>query len=351
MLTRCPKCATGFRVTREQLRARAGRVRCGHCRTAFDALDGLIDVAGAPAAGSTAPPAAPPAADLPAAGAAPAPQDDGLRRAEPAAAYSGEAASRAPAPPDAADAAPQPEPVSQPEPQPHPEPEPKARPEPDAMPLPERAPEPVPETRRLAGAGIDRATSFAEPAAAPPDQSLAPGRVTPLDEMLPAVPTRASRGLRLMWALGGALALIGLAGQALYLFRGEIAHRLPETRAWLDAACREIGCRVPLPGRAELVSVEASELHPDSADKRKLYLAATLKNRAPFDQAYPHLELTLTDTRDQAVVRRVFAPQEYLAEGADASAGFAANADQVVSLALETSANGATGYRVYVFYP
>src|SRR6185503_2880316 len=37
MITRCPACATAFRVTEPQLRARAGQVRCGRCGALFDA--------------------------------------------------------------------------------------------------------------------------------------------------------------------------------------------------------------------------------------------------------------------------------------------------------------------------
>jgi predicted Zn finger-like uncharacterized protein len=43
VLTRCPACATHFRVTPEQLKARSGRVRCGECQQVFNALDTLIE--------------------------------------------------------------------------------------------------------------------------------------------------------------------------------------------------------------------------------------------------------------------------------------------------------------------
>src|SRR5256885_15656514 len=41
MITRCPACATAFRVTEPQLRARAGQVRCGRCGALLDALSAL----------------------------------------------------------------------------------------------------------------------------------------------------------------------------------------------------------------------------------------------------------------------------------------------------------------------
>ena len=43
MLTRCPSCATTFRISPEQLKARQGRVRCGKCRNVFNALETLVE--------------------------------------------------------------------------------------------------------------------------------------------------------------------------------------------------------------------------------------------------------------------------------------------------------------------
>jgi predicted Zn finger-like uncharacterized protein len=39
MRTRCPECGTVFRVTSEQLRRKAGKVRCGQCQAVFNAFD------------------------------------------------------------------------------------------------------------------------------------------------------------------------------------------------------------------------------------------------------------------------------------------------------------------------
>jgi predicted Zn finger-like uncharacterized protein len=38
MYTRCPTCQTHFRVSREQLQASSGQVRCGRCQAVFDAF-------------------------------------------------------------------------------------------------------------------------------------------------------------------------------------------------------------------------------------------------------------------------------------------------------------------------
>lgn len=43
MFTQCPECATAFRVTAEVLKQAAGKVRCGGCGMAFNALDYLSE--------------------------------------------------------------------------------------------------------------------------------------------------------------------------------------------------------------------------------------------------------------------------------------------------------------------
>jgi predicted Zn finger-like uncharacterized protein len=48
LVTRCPACGTAFRVQREQLAARAGKVRCGKCGGVFDGVSGLVVQGAAP---------------------------------------------------------------------------------------------------------------------------------------------------------------------------------------------------------------------------------------------------------------------------------------------------------------
>jgi len=46
LATRCPVCGTAFRVQREQLAARGGKVRCGKCATVFDGVAALVEEGG-----------------------------------------------------------------------------------------------------------------------------------------------------------------------------------------------------------------------------------------------------------------------------------------------------------------
>lgn len=152
-----------------------------------------------------------------------------------------------------------------------------------------------------------------------------------------------------IWAFFSLLALLLLLLQAVMQFRTELSVLFPEVKPALRKTCALLGCELSLPHKPDLLSIEASDLHPD-ADNR-LILAATLKNRAPFVQAYPALEVTLTDTGDQPLLRKVIQPNEYLPKNIDLAAGFAANSETALNLSLETDVSDAAGYRIYLFYP
>jgi hypothetical protein len=153
------------------------------------------------------------------------------------------------------------------------------------------------------------------------------------------------------WAIGGLLALIALAVQAVLAFRVELAVVVPEIRPALIGLCDLAGCEVGLPAKVALVGIEASDLHPVGGNAGSLALAATLKNRAPFAQQFPHLELTLTDTADKAIARKVLAPADYLSPKTSLADGMPPNADVAVSLGINPGEMAASGYRLYLFYP
>lgn len=198
----------------------------------------------------------------------------------------------------------------------------------------------------------DDATPSPTPAApAPLDELPTPQQTaTEMDAATPAAePARVKR--RAGWAAASALLVIGLMAQAAFYYRGEIAILFPEIRPKLIELCANLACDIPLPRRAELISIESSDLQADPANPSVMMLTATLRNRAAFLQSYPSLELTLTNTQDQVLARRVFGVRDYLDPGARAGAGFAANSELHVKVYMDASSLKATGYRLYLFFP
>ncbi|HTO47979.1 MAG TPA: DUF3426 domain-containing protein [Burkholderiales bacterium] len=168
-------------------------------------------------------------------------------------------------------------------------------------------------------------------------------------EFGPAV--RGSARLRTaLWGLAALAALLALAGQVIYAYRGEIAVMWPESRPWLAAACRELRCAIPLPQHAELISIESSELAVERGASGVLTLSAVLRNRAGFAQALPALELTLTDGAERPLARRVLYPKDYLGERAGGEPTLPPGGEAAFRLHIDAQALNATGYRLFVFY-
>lgn len=338
MRTRCPGCQTTFRVTAEQLKARAGKVRCGQCQLVFNVLDNFIDET-EPTKPAT-PTATPSAATV-----------------APAIATS-PAVSLPPTPPQGAQLQPM---VSD-----------DSMEAVDPRPIPSDEPLEIAEMADEGSAEESDATetNVAEGETAPLSETEAQalGKVTGL--ILPRETTEIpgyskwaegviaaplaipeEKSARWPFVIVALLLLVVLGGQIVFKFRSEIAIAVPNLKPALQAYSEAFKSNLPLPRHVELVSIEQSDLQTDTARGNLLVLNAVLRNRAAYEQAYPSLELSLTDTSDTAIARKVFAPEEFLPDGMAAKQPFKGKSDVAIRLWIEANEINAAGYRLYVFYP
>jgi predicted Zn finger-like uncharacterized protein len=159
------------------------------------------------------------------------------------------------------------------------------------------------------------------------------------------------RVINLLAGIFSLFLLVALVSQATYFFRIDLAARYPNLQPTLLAYCHLISCEVPLPQQAELMSIEASDLEaiPEQADQ--IILNASLRNRSNYPQAFPFLELTLNDTQDKPLARRIFQPIDYLPRTENERIGLTGNHEITIKLHLNISDLKATGYRLVLFYP
>jgi len=376
MRTRCPACTTVFRVTTEQLRLMAGKVRCGYCQAVFNAFDALVSEDHEPLIETPQveepnveePNVEEPNVEEPNVEEPIPYEEHGSPEPEPESLFD-EPEIEAPevtadepglkwpddlpfdtidepvsailpdeAPEEPADVSPEQfEPVAAEPPKEPVLPEPELIQEALAEPLIE-SPEESTEAARQAGLVATR--ELADTASS--NRWLAG---TLADDGLGGFEAEANHRAVWPFVLVAVLLLIGLFGQLLYYFRTDIALRFPVTVSLYELAAVDI----PLPRNSVLVSIETSDLQFDNV--RGLFvLQATLKNRAGYAQAWPALELSLTDTNDAVVSRRVMYAADYLPPGTTSDA-FPANGDMAVKLWVEAKESGASGYRLYIFYP
>ena len=124
------------------------------------------------------------------------------------------------------------------------------------------------------------------------------------------------------WVLGAAALLLSLLAQIGYAERAPLLDDA-RTRPWLDRVCAELGCRLPLrhePVKLELLS---RDIRPHPSVPNALIISATLHNDADFYQAFPAVEISLSDLDENRIAMRRFLPQEYLGDSRNAVSGMA----------------------------
>ncbi|MET3441903.1 putative Zn finger-like uncharacterized protein [Variovorax paradoxus] len=478
LVTRCPACATTFKVVRDQLRISDGWVRCGRCSHVFDATLDLHEAPdNAPGAAASSPPepapvplvsSAQPAAEPELSGRPPAPAEQAPEEssspADDADFFDDETEHRD-LPDAAASTPPQetgellaPAPLPGPEPAPTPAPSPAAatapatafilpahgivadelwsdfeanepewRPPVSSLPpfpnidlnlatppSPPPPPPPLPALRikaremaasasdedekhepaqdrdqvqmqkalrraRIKSAKIASAKARDERAAekasasmvreaSEPDRSAGFSPLpSPLHESDDSdrVPfsgdEKADRGAKGFWQRGAVrfwlwvlavLAVVLFVAQVLHHERDGIVARQPNLRPAFAAMCRWAGCELTALRQIGDIVIEGAAFAREKTGNNDYRLSFTLRNGAAVPLAMPAIELSLLDTQERAVMRRVLTAADY-----GAPSVLAARSDQAASLPLTLSATEAAtlppiaGYRVEAFYP
>ncbi|UTH75078.1 DUF3426 domain-containing protein [Chromobacterium sp. IIBBL 290-4] len=371
--TQCPNCQTRFKVNDAQLAAANGLVRCGRCSHVFQAPDHFVvtqpALEPAPLPTFAAPPQAPaqpePQAErdpmddfeleVPAdfdpqhsADVALLPPDEPLL--EPPAAIRHEAAATA----TPAEPAPRQEdmeefqralaeamqnrhataPIGNPFDDAHPAPAVEAPAEPEVYGSRRRADTPPPENLRP----VPQPEPLFTDADAEEEEEAR-------HQKNPAAWVNA------LLAVLATVGILALAAQLVYINRTRIAAEVPESRPALESLCRALDCQVPWPTDIAYIRTEWSELAFVPDYPNLIQLSATLKNHAQYAQAYPMLEVTLKDSDDQVLIRKVFTPKEYLKPDDLKLGRFNPNSEAKITMRLDAGKVHAMGYSLYWFYP
>lgn len=325
LATRCPACATSFRVVQDQLKVSAGWVRCGRCGEVFNALEALFDLE-TETPGATV-------------------QENGQNVAAAQTVHQAEDLQTASAPGT-------PEPTQVPESAPEPEPAPPApAPEPPPPPPPPRNLPTAVNSDFILPAGATLIT--ATPPAAAPAPAETPADEPTLDARQLSFVRRAERaarwqrpGMRLLLSLLALAALAGLFGQSLLAQRDLAAARWPALQPGLEQACAWLGCKLQAPRRIEQLAVESSGFI--RVEGSALYrLTLVLRNKADLALALPAVELAVTDPAGQLVSRRVLQAAELGATQGSIAPG----AELPLQALLGAGEKRLAGYTVEIFYP
>ena len=154
-----------------------------------------------------------------------------------------------------------------------------------------------------------------------------------------------------IWLVVFSLMLAILAGlQTLYAKRTQIAANYPQYKSLLIQACAAVQCEIALPKNLDLLTIDDSDMQEDEYHQDVIKFTSLLINNANYSQAYPNIELTLTATDDQPVLRRLIKPAEYIKIVNNASTGIAAREEVRINLAFNVKDLEVAGYRVLLLY-
>ena len=158
------------------------------------------------------------------------------------------------------------------------------------------------------------------------------------------------KGRAILWG-GIVVAAVLLAVQVLHRDRDAIAASQPGLRPLLESVCAVTGCKLSALRRINEITIDGAAFAREKVGDG-YRLSFTLRSAASVPLAMPAIELTLLDTQEQAVVRRVLLPAEFGAPDV-----LPARADRAASLPLALGGAEAAalppiaGYRVVAFYP
>jgi hypothetical protein len=118
-----------------------------------------------------------------------------------------------------------------------------------------------------------------------------------------------ARGL-IGWGAAAMLALL-LCLQIVVADRVRLAAD-PDWRPRIESVCAILHCSLPPWHEPQAFRVTSREVRPHPTVPGVLLVSASFRNDAAFAQAWPQLELSLTDIDGQSLGLRRFSPAEYL---------------------------------------
>ena len=162
--------------------------------------------------------------------------------------------------------------------------------------------------------------------------------------------------MRVLLVLLALLLMVLLALQLAVQQRDRLAVLEPRLKPALQMICEVLACNVGPVRQIEAIVIDSSSFNKISDSIYRL--SFSIKNTVAAEMAMPSLEVTLTDTQDQAVVRRVLAPAQFgMTSGLLGASSEFSGALTLQLTSLEAS-NGTgnvsrriAGYRLLAFYP
>ena len=178
-----------------------------------------------------------------------------------------------------------------------------------------------------------------------------------------------------LWVLVAMALLVALALQVLFHDRDAWAARYPALLPTLETLCQKMDCQINAPRVIEAIAIDSSSFTQTGPDAYRLNVV--LKNTRLAAVAMPALEVTLTGSQNEVLMRKVLLPAEFgatrnrlesavpfagvltllvspppvLVQPSQSASSAEAAADVPPVAGAPAASAPITGYRLFAFYP
>jgi len=146
------------------------------------------------------------------------------------------------------------------------------------------------------------------------------------------------------------LLILSASIQSIYHLRVKIAAEYPQFKPLLVKACAQLNCTIDLPKELDLITIGDADMQEDDNYQSVINFTSSITNNANYPQAYPNIELTLTNTDDKVIIKKLILPKDYLSSDQKAEDGLPAHEVKTIKLPLYVDKTSVAGYRILLVY-
>lgn len=166
-----------------------------------------------------------------------------------------------------------------------------------------------------------------------------------------ALPEKQSKLPLVLWSVASVIMIAVLVGQMAF-FNFDQWSRDSQYRPYYQLACEQLGCTLPSSYDVSRIRTTASpQVSSHAKFKNALTVDILFMNDAKYEQAFPLLELSFSNSQDKVIAHRLFKPDEYLAGEAAGLTMMPTQTPIHIALEIQDPGAAASNYQVRFLAP
>jgi predicted Zn finger-like uncharacterized protein len=142
-----------------------------------------------------------------------------------------------------------------------------------------------------------------------------------------------------------------LGGQIIWHFHGELAINYPALKPVYHQLCAAADCDNLLAHDIDALKISSSVFSGDKVHDHLFHVQLSVLNQSDLPMAFPAISLTLKNDAEEIISTKTIYPMDYLKIRNTLEHGIPAQQEWPINLNLTTNSQGASNYKMVLFYP